>query len=233
MKRSYWIAGGVVGLAMIVVVASIFLIGTGNIGSALEGKAAPSAQEAFPALPSQREGLGVNQLALGTLYLEDTDLAVTPEQAGKLLPLWQMLKALYGSDTSAQAEIDAAVTQLQKSMTAEQLQAIRDMDLTPEQMVELMESLGMDMQARASGGQVPGGFQGQMPPGGGGLGASLPGGGMPGAGPEALSPADIQAMRATRQASDEGGRAFMGRVNTAILEKLIELLQARAASGGG
>ncbi|NPV09959.1 MAG: hypothetical protein HPY83_18600 [Anaerolineae bacterium] len=228
MKRSYWIAGGVVGLAMIAALATYFLIGAGNVGSALAGKAAPAAP------PSQNEGLGANRLALGTFYLEGTGMAVTPEQAAKLLPLWQMLKALYSSDASAQAEINAVLTQLEKGMTAEQMQAIRDMNLTPEQMVELMQSLGIEMQTRPSGegtqGQIPGAFQGQPPgviEGQGGFrggGVAIPGGAMP-----SFSEADIAAMRATREASGGAAERMMGgRANTAIIERLIEMLQARA-----
>ena len=46
------------------------------------------------------------QLTLGTLLLEGTPEAITPEQAQTLLPLWQALQALTASGTSATAETD-------------------------------------------------------------------------------------------------------------------------------
>nr|NIM52723.1 hypothetical protein [Gemmatimonadales bacterium] len=46
-----------------------------------------------------------SQLAIGTLMLEDTENAVTVEQAGELLPNYQMLQALQSSGTAAQAEL--------------------------------------------------------------------------------------------------------------------------------
>ena len=47
------------------------------------------------------------QVAIGMMKLDGTDHAVTAEQASELLPLWQTLQVLYGSDTAATEEIDA------------------------------------------------------------------------------------------------------------------------------
>jgi len=70
------------------------------------------------------------QLALGTLNLEKTDLAVATDQAAELLPLWQVFKSLSASDSSAPEEIEAIQEQIQETMTPEQLAAIEDMELT-------------------------------------------------------------------------------------------------------
>jgi len=53
-----------------------------------------------------------NQLALGTLRLEGTPDAITVEQAGKLLPLWQALKANQIMATLEPAQI-ASIAALQ------------------------------------------------------------------------------------------------------------------------
>ena len=45
------------------------------------------------------------QLLAGTFLLEGSPLAVTAIQAEQLIPLWQMIKALTGTGTSAQAEV--------------------------------------------------------------------------------------------------------------------------------
>ena len=60
------------------------------------------------------------QLLAGTFLLEGSPLAVTAIQAEQLIPLWQMIKALTGTGTSAQAEVDAVLDQIQLNMTAEQ-----------------------------------------------------------------------------------------------------------------
>ena len=106
-------------------------------------------------------------LPVGTLMLEDTALAVTPEQAQELLPLWQMLRALQERGTSSQVEIEALYDQIQEAMTPEQLAAIEEMD--PEDMRTLFEELGMRRQGDTESGEG-GSFrspEGMMPPGGG------------------------------------------------------------------
>jgi hypothetical protein len=44
----------------------------------------------------------VNKLLIGTLKLEETEQAVTKEEATKLLPLWRAYRSLSSSDTSAE-----------------------------------------------------------------------------------------------------------------------------------
>ncbi len=116
-----------------------------------------------------------NQLALGTLRLEDNPaVSVTPEQATQLLPLWQALRNLTGSGTSATAEVNALLSQIEGELTAEQLDAINAMALTQ-----------ADIQAVAQE-----------------WGISGSDGGQPGAG-AGLSDEEKAARRATRQASGE------------------------------
>ncbi|MDD2922040.1 MAG: hypothetical protein PHQ36_07115 [Anaerolineales bacterium] len=71
-----------------------------------------------------------NQLAIGTTKLDGTAQAVTPDQAKKLLPLYQALRGTSVSGGSSQQEISALLSQIESTMTAEQLAAIRDMKLT-------------------------------------------------------------------------------------------------------
>lgn len=143
------------------------------------------------------------QLALGTLQLEETDQAVTVEQAEALLPLWQVLNTLETSGTAAEAEVDAVVKQIQNTMTGEQIAAIAAMQLTEDNLdVTALSGFGQG-QRGADGG--PGGGFGAGPGGGveGGFGAGGgPGGRMgmgPGGGLGAGGGLDADAM-ATRQA---------------------------------
>ena len=71
-----------------------------------------------------------NQLAYGTLQLKGTDQAITPEQAKTLLPLWQAVVALSGSETTAAEELTAVQNQIIEAMTPAQMEAIAFMQLT-------------------------------------------------------------------------------------------------------
>jgi hypothetical protein len=114
----------------------------------------------------------VNKLLVGTLKLEDSDQAITADEAAKLLPLWQAYRSMSNSQTSAEAEVDALLNQIQSTMTSDQVQAITAMNLTDTDMMDLMQSLGGDMLSqgtpnpqRTPGADFPsGGFQGGNPP---------------------------------------------------------------------
>lgn len=122
-----------------------------------------------------------SRLAIGILQLEDTNLAVTPEQAKTLLPLWKAVKSMSSSDTATEAEIQAIYDQIQESMSAEQIAAIEAMEMTQEEMTSLMSKLGIEVgqfggagmanltedqratqiaQFQAQGGVIPGGADG-------------------------------------------------------------------------
>ncbi len=116
-----------------------------------------------------------DQLAAGTMALDGTDLAVDIESAEALLPLWQAYVALAGSDTAADAELEAMLKQIQSAMTDEQIRAIADMKLTTDSAREAMGAAGLQfgMGAFAPGGEdagdaaearaaMSGGAEGQM-----------------------------------------------------------------------
>ena len=67
------------------------------------------------------------QLMLGTVRLEGTDNAVTPEQAKTLLVLWQSLQ---GRALQSDAEREAVLAYIETQMTPVQVQAIAAMRLT-------------------------------------------------------------------------------------------------------
>jgi hypothetical protein len=171
------------------------------------------------------------KLPAGTLLLENTDLAVTPAQAKELLPLWEMVRSLEGSTTSSQAELDAAIGQIQGAMTKEQLAAIDGM--SQDDMRALFQQLGMGQQQQQSSGSTEqgGGSRqggegrqggppdvGMMPPGGGEGGPGMGGGGFGNLSPE---------QRATVQAGRGGGGTM--RFGSGLTDAVIELLQKRAA----
>jgi hypothetical protein len=100
---------------------------------------------------------GTTALALGTLKLEGTGDAVTPQQAAALLPLWQ---AIAGGSLKGNAEVQAVVKQIEGQMTDSQLAAIEDMELTWQDIQAWMQEQGIEMPARPGGGQGgPGAFR--------------------------------------------------------------------------
>jgi hypothetical protein len=178
------------------------------------------------------------QLALGTLQLEDTELAVDEALAAELLPLWQALQSLSNSDTTAEAELTAVVNQIQDTMNQDQIQAIAAMQLTEERLNAMIEEGELPFGGGFRGGAFTGdgdsgGGQGGPrggdfffggPPGGG-PGGGGPGGGFFAGGPEGgfgdLSEDDI----ATRQAQFEEGdfsAVFQGRILTGAVIRLLQ-----------
>jgi hypothetical protein len=149
------------------------------------------------------------KLALGTLKLEGTELAVASEQAADLLPLWQVLNTLSASDSAAPDEIAAVTQQIQETMTSEQLTAIDKMGLTSEDSFAIMQELGLvdAPQVNASGTpQAGGGFGGGQGFGEGFPGGDPGGGGGPGGGlgGQEVSPEQMATAQA-RRAENGGG----------------------------
>ena len=171
------------------------------------------------------------ELAVGTLQLDGTAQAVTKEQAAELLPLWQVYQEISMSDTAAQDEIDGLVEQIKVSMSEAQWQAISDMKLTQENVMEIMRERGPSMGGAggSGGGSSRGGFGGE----------GFPGGGIPPGEPGGMPPDAEIAMggagggtqgMATPQA---GATQFRGRqsgVPASVLNAVIEYLKDKAAS---
>lgn len=199
------------------------------------------------------------QLILGTLQLEGTELAVSPEQASSLAPLWKAIRSLSSSDTAAEAEIEAVLEQIQESMTSKQLETIAAMELSQEDLFTAVQEMGIRQFAQdgtgrfagaGSGDFIVGGAEGGPPGGGGPQGGAIfigPGGGPPGAGgPGSLAGGQLQEgftsnldpdQIATLEARRESGDGPSARIAPFLLDPLIELLEARASgqpdAGGG
>jgi len=182
------------------------------------------------------------QLVVGTLKLKETEQAVTSEQASELLVMWQVYENLISSDTAAHAEIDGLVEQIQETMTADQMSAIKAMNLTQQDVFATMQEQGGDfMQARQSsssssstqsggsfsppdgGGGMPGGSA--PPDGGSGMtGGAPPDSGMGGMGGAGLNTSTDQ----TQNAGTGLGAGSSAGVPTALVEALIQYLQETA-----
>lgn len=127
--------------------------------AAAAGQAAPSQGGQFGGAPFESSYLTntyesalptTMQLVLGTLKLEEGTEAVTPEEAGKLLPLWQ---AVQGGTITNGAERNALYKSIESSMDAAQLQAIAAMKLTFTDMSDWASANGIEMPQGSQFGQ--------------------------------------------------------------------------------
>jgi hypothetical protein len=215
-----------IGLTLALAVA--VLAGCGG-GEATEAPADAGESESYTSAvldTSHTDALNVStQLVLGTIRLEETKSAVTPEQAAALLPLWQALRG----GVTAQVEVNAVLKQVEGTMTEEQLAAIAAMQLTREDLQAWMEGQGLgvggfrgadeDPDVRATRQAEFGG--GEMPPEMATRRAEF----------ENMSDEEREALRATAQAGGgmPGGRGGAGgRLFNFLLNPLIELLEACA-----
>ncbi len=200
------------------------------------------------------EEVSISQkLLLGTLMLEDTDLAVTPEQATELLPLWKAVKSLSSSDTTAAVELEAVYTQIQDAMSSDQLKSIEGMEIGADSMQTVMDKLGIEMtrpgddangtemteeqraqmlermQAQGGSGGGPGGGGGPDggEPGGGGGAPPAGGGGDFGGGDFAGGAPG--AFPGGEDGTTQGQSGTRGGFNNFLMDPLIELLTTRAA----
>jgi hypothetical protein len=141
-----------------------------------------------------------------------------------LVPLWQAYAQLTSSNTAAQAEIDAVVSQIQTTLTPAQVSAITALKLTRQDMVTEMSSLGLTNGGGANG--TPG-FSGTPRAGGGGGfafgGGGGGGGGVPGAGGTTTRPTPNPTQIALRA-------QFANRITTTLMNALVTLLQKIAAA---
>ena len=74
------------------------------------------------------------RLAIGTVNLEGTQLAVDSTAAATLLPLWELLEQLDTSGSAAPQEITAVVNEIQLDMSSEQIKAIDAMSIDQSQL---------------------------------------------------------------------------------------------------
>ncbi len=166
------------------------------------------------------------QLSIGTFSLEGTDLAVDAVQAAELIPLWQVLNSLTESGSAAPEEIDALIVQIEETMTNEQIESIAAMQLTRENMGEIMQEYALTM---GSGEAAPEG----MVPGQGRGGSDVPGlsggGGGGGRDTTGMSSEQISTAQAEREANGGGvaGSMMNSKMSGVIIEALIELLQSK------
>jgi hypothetical protein len=200
-KKIFWIT-----LALFTLILTACASTAGTTGTA------PSGEGTADELPVQ------TKLILGTINLEETDNAITAEQAKELIPMFYVLQDLNESDTAAQEEIDGLVNQIQETMTAEQVQAIDDMSLTRRDMFAITQ--GGSARSSASGASSA-----TSAGGGGGAGGPPEMGGMPGGMPGGGA---VSSTGTTSASSDTSAAPVMDTsAPSALFDSVIELLQKK------
>ena len=94
----------------------------------------------------------VGQLALGTIYLEETEIAITPQQVVSLLPIWQ---AIQSAVTQEYTQVDEVLAQVELAMSPSQLGAIAAMGLTQQDLWTWMQEQGLGMPTFPGGQMSP------------------------------------------------------------------------------
>ncbi|MGB8212347.1 MAG: hypothetical protein WCE68_02200 [Anaerolineales bacterium] len=184
-------------------------------GSAANRNAAATASTAL-----SQEG----QLLVGTLKLENTSLAVTPEQAGDLLPLWETLQSLASSNTAASQEVDAVVSQIKSSMNSQQISSIAAMKLTQQDLAAAAENAGVSATTTNSASTAKTSVT-QLQAGAGGPDGGNPPGDMGG---ETDIQSTGQTQATTTQSTTVQSAGTTNQIPVALIKTLVELLKKKA-----
>ncbi|MCB0014644.1 MAG: hypothetical protein KDE34_22170 [Anaerolineales bacterium] len=146
-----------------------------------------------------------NQLLLGSLRLEEGQLAITAEQAAELTTLWQALAALSASGTAAPEETEAIQNQIIAALTPEQVRAIATMGLTNGELQAFYVEAGISEVKTPEPGMTPQSESGGM---------------------RNLSQADREATR-TASGGEVGGGNSSGSKSDALLALVLEMLASK------
>jgi hypothetical protein len=174
------------------------------------------------------------QVALGTIKLDGTGNAITAEQAKELLPLWETLQQLEGSDTAATEEKDSLVGQIQETMTQEQMKAITALNLSRRDMFSVMQSQVQTFSGNQNNGSSQGGSTSTnrnsgFVSGGGGFGGPPPDGGFGGGGnPNFQGQRSQSQTRNSTAGSNQPAVVDPNRIPTPLIQAVIEYLKTKA-----
>jgi hypothetical protein len=219
----------------ILLVLTLMLSACGGNASSAGGPAASG-----PGRGAAGELSAPMQVALGTIKLDGTKNAVTAEQAKELLPLWETLQDLEGSDTAATQEKEALVSQIQESMTQEQTQAITALNLSRQDMISIMQSQVQTVGGSQNGTTQRGGTSanGRRNFGGGaggffvGGGGPPPDGGFAGGNPNAQRQGQQQGAQSGSTTANTNQPAAIdpNRIPTPLIQAVIEYLKTKASA---
>jgi Spy/CpxP family protein refolding chaperone/predicted small secreted protein len=180
---------------------------------------------------------------LGAFLLEDTEFAITAEQAANLYPLWKGLNAMQNSETVSNDELQGLYDQIAEAMTAEQKAQIESLNINQDSLRSVMESVGLnnaggagrdganlteDQIATLQAERVANGEQGRPAGGpGSGLGGGYGGGSgaMPGGDASMLAAGAAEGTERAVMPEQAGDPTL--RMMSRLIEPLLDILQSR------
>jgi hypothetical protein len=179
-----------------------------------------------------------SKLGPGILSLEGTSQAITAEQASNLLFLWKGVKCLAANQNSSKIELAALYTQIEQSLTADQVQAISQLGLTQTELSALQAKFGAQLaqggaptgattkSSSSSSSQSSGGFDGG--PGGGPMGGGPGGSDMAILSGNASQISSTTATQTTPKTTPATPAKAAVDFNAIFADAIISLLQQRA-----
>jgi hypothetical protein len=223
----------IISLIAILAVSACSAVGTSN-GNATQTTTAGSDQ-----LPT------LSKLVVGTYKLIDSSTPITQAQAMELVILWKAYKELQTRDTKAQQEVTDLLTQINSTLTTDQITAIDTMNLSTRDVMALVQELGVSASttsktgsastssssssSRSSGGAAGGFPGGGVPPADGGFVFNGGGGGGQFGGGTSATPS--ASMRATIQARRAASGAQTATMALLLIDPLITKLESIASKG--
>ncbi len=167
------------------------------------------------------------KLLVGTIKLESTNLAVSQDQARELLPLWETLQAMASSGTAASQEVDAVVSQIESTLSSEQISSITAMNLTQQDLMAAAADTGTSLTISDSSSTTEASsVQPQA-----GAGAPVDGNRPAdmGAGMTASMGAQSASQTGTAETASSPSTGTTSLVSTALINTVVQLLQKKIA----
>ena len=201
-------------------------------GSSASNPGSSSSSNPAPINVTPATGPSALQLAAGMIKLDGTSIAVTAQQAGQLLPLWQSLQQIETTSATQQAgsqgtpqvtpgarpnsammqQVQAQFVLIQNAMTPAQIQAITAMNLNRQDIFTVFQQAGITLGGPGQGGGFGSNGGTFTPPQGTPRAPGTPG--------------------AFGQGGNFGGRrsGFGGFIPPSVVNGIIQFLQKKAAS---
>ncbi|MDT8898918.1 hypothetical protein QYE77_11650 [Thermanaerothrix sp. 4228-RoL] len=230
-KQTFWL------ILMLLMTIGLGACASGNANASAPSTASSNVARRGTPQPFNFANLPLeSKLAIGILKLEETNLAITPDQARTLLPFWKAVKTLSTSATTSPDELNAVYRQIEEALTTEQRNYIQTLQMTQEDLQNLMDSLGIQSTFEGGNGNFANlseseratriaQFQAQRSAGGGEpVGPGAPGGEF-GFGPPANATTTTQRTPNPTQAAM---RRNFG-LNRLFLDPLIQMLEKKAS----
>jgi hypothetical protein len=169
-----------------------------------------------------------NNLGIGLIKLEGSALQVTAEQADDLLLLWKGVKLLTTDKTASSLELTALFEQIQGSLTTEQIEAIRQVTWTQDEVNQAIQTYaGQNTAAAAAKKTTTSSSSSSGMSGGPGGG---PGGDMAaitGASAASSTSSNTTSAQAKAIAASKSGNTASAGLNARLADAIIALLKQR------